>query len=80
MNRRMVYLAWLCFFMVPLAAPEAAGASRPQFLIKFATVAPEGSTWMKEMERLDQEIRKKSEGRLDSSSMREALPVTRGTC
>jgi len=64
MKRWMICLAWLCFFMVPLAAPEAASATRPQFLIKFATVAPEGSTWMKAMEQLDREIRKKSEGRL----------------
>lgn len=39
-------------------------AERPDFLIKFATVAPDGSIWMKYMRGLDQEIRKKSNGRL----------------
>jgi TRAP-type C4-dicarboxylate transport system substrate-binding protein len=38
------------------------GADR--FLIKFATVAPEGSTWMNHMRELDQALRKKSEGRV----------------
>lgn len=32
--------------------------------IKFATLAPDGSTWMKYMRRLDQELKKKSKGRL----------------
>lgn len=37
---------------------------RPQFLIKFATVAPEGSAWMKQMAQLDQAVRRESSGRL----------------
>jgi TRAP-type C4-dicarboxylate transport system substrate-binding protein len=36
----------------------------PQYLIKFATVAPEGSTWMKHMRALDKELKEKSDGRL----------------
>jgi len=44
--------------------PVTAG---PKHLIKFATVAPEGTTWMKHMRRLDKEIRKKSNGRLGFS-------------
>lgn len=35
-----------------------------EFEIKFATVAPEGSTWMKVMREFDQQVRKESNGRL----------------
>lgn len=35
-----------------------------EYLIKFATVAPEGSTWMKVMREYDQAIRKESNGKL----------------
>ncbi len=35
-----------------------------QFLIKFATLAPEGSTWMNVMKEYDRQIRKESSGRL----------------
>ena len=38
--------------------------ARPQTLIKFATVAPEGSTWMNHMKVIDKELREKSGGRL----------------
>ena len=38
--------------------------ARPQYLIKFATVAPEGSTWIKHLRKLDKEIRVKSGGML----------------
>ena len=38
--------------------------ARPQYLIKFATVAPEGSTWMKHMRNLDKNLKTKSGGRL----------------
>lgn len=33
-------------------------------MIKFATVAPERSTWIKQLRKLDKDIRKKSDGRL----------------
>lgn len=39
-------------------------AARPQYLIKFATVAPEGSSWMKHMRMLDKDIRAKSDGQV----------------
>lgn len=39
-------------------------ASAQQYLIKFATVAPEGSTWMNVMRELDAAIRKESGGRV----------------
>lgn len=51
----------LLFQQVISADPVAA---RPRYLIKFATVAPEGSTWIKHMRMLDKEIREKSDGRL----------------
>jgi TRAP-type transport system periplasmic protein len=37
-------------------------AKEPRHLIKFATVAPDGSTWMKKMRDYDKEIREKSGG------------------
>ncbi len=43
---------------------SASAGKKPQYLIKFATVAPEGSTWVKEIRKVDQELRKKSGGRL----------------
>lgn len=46
-----------------LHSPASAG-KKPQYLIKFATVAPEGSTWVKEIRKIDKELRKKSDGRL----------------
>jgi len=39
-------------------------AASPKYLIKFATVAPEGSTWVKHLRKLDKEIRVKSSGML----------------
>lgn len=51
----------LCFFA--FAAPAAA-ADRPEFEIKFATLAPDGSTWVKAMRALDREMRQKSRGRI----------------
>jgi TRAP-type C4-dicarboxylate transport system substrate-binding protein len=38
--------------------------SKKQYLIKFATVAPEGSTWMKYMRGLDRALRAKSDGQI----------------
>lgn len=44
------------------AVPPTAAAG--PFLIKFATLAPENSTWMKHMRRLDKLIREKSGGQI----------------
>jgi len=38
--------------------------AKQKYMIKFATVAPEGSTWLKQLRKLDNDIRKKSSGRL----------------
>lgn len=55
------FLGIYLFHQLILADHVFAG---PQYLIKFATVAPEGSTWMKHMRALDKELREKSDGRL----------------
>lgn len=51
---------FFCFFILfhqPAYAKES-------FRIKFATLAPEGSTWMKSMRALDKALREKTKGRL----------------
>ncbi|NQU13216.1 MAG: TRAP transporter substrate-binding protein DctP [Desulfobacteraceae bacterium] len=48
----------LHFYLTPTAE------ARSKYLIKFATVAPEGSTWIRHMRALDKELREKSGGRL----------------
>ena len=58
----MVILIGLVCFM-GLLSPISAG-KKPQYLIKFATVAPEGSAWVKQIRKVDKELRKKSGGRL----------------
>lgn len=40
-----------------LDGPGVRAASNPKTLIKFATLAPEGSTWMKTMHAIDDEVR-----------------------
>jgi TRAP-type C4-dicarboxylate transport system substrate-binding protein len=42
----------------------AAKKPKPKVQIKFATLAPEGSSWMKTMRALDEELREKTENRL----------------
>jgi TRAP-type transport system periplasmic protein len=43
---------------------DSAFSQTPEFEIKFATVAPEGSTWMEVMREFDRQVRKESGGRL----------------
>ena len=52
----------VCFFYQPLHDSNA--AKKPQYFIKFATVAPDGSTWVKQMRAIDKTLREKSGGRL----------------
>ncbi|MFH1754673.1 MAG: TRAP transporter substrate-binding protein DctP [Candidatus Latescibacterota bacterium] len=50
-----------------LTAPSAVSSAqkpKPELHIKFATLAPEGSTWMKTMRALDTELREKTENRI----------------
>lgn len=51
---------WFCclFLTVDYAA------AGPQHIIKFATVAPDGSTWIKHLKTLDKNLRTKSDGRI----------------
>jgi TRAP-type C4-dicarboxylate transport system substrate-binding protein len=49
-------LLFLVLFTLPVAAQE--------FVIKFATLAPEGSTWINIMKEYDAAVRKESNGRL----------------
>ena len=50
--------------LVALSIVAFADASAQQYLIKFATVAPEGTTWMNVMKEFDQAVRKESGGRV----------------
>lgn len=57
-------LSLLLIFLFLMLIPTQSKALEPQYLIKFATVAPEGSTWVRQMEALDKDLRTKSNGRL----------------
>jgi TRAP-type transport system periplasmic protein len=52
-------LVWLC-----LALASAGAFAKPEFELKFATLAPPGSTWMVLLEEWAAEVRARSEGRL----------------
>ena len=59
-------VVWVCGLLLlaqGLFLPTAGYAAK-RYLIKFATVAPEGSTWMQHMRRLDKALRQKTDGRL----------------
>ncbi|MDY6971019.1 MAG: TRAP transporter substrate-binding protein DctP [Thermodesulfobacteriota bacterium] len=51
---------WISQLLIKVDVVDA----KPRYLIKFATVAPEGSSWIKHMRKLDGEIRAKSDGRV----------------
>jgi len=53
----------LCAWTIP-SFSTCCAESKPKYMIKFATVAPEGSTWIKRMRDVDEVLRKKSDGRL----------------
>lgn len=61
--------AWLLILFLSagaliLSAPPRAAGAEAKYVIKFATLAPEGSSWMKHMRSLNDRIREKSGGRL----------------
>ncbi len=56
---RALLILWFLVFAAPAAA-----ADRPEFEIKFATLAPEGSAWVKAMRELDKVVRQKSQKRM----------------
>jgi TRAP-type C4-dicarboxylate transport system substrate-binding protein len=55
-----------CFAVLMLAALPASAqkAARAAVEIKLATLAPEGSTWMKTMHKIDDDVRKQTENRV----------------
>ena len=65
-SRRIIMLVALATMLLGLLAPEADAARtpKPKFQIKFATLAPEGSTWMKPMHAIDDELRLRTDMRL----------------
>ncbi len=52
------------FSAAVLALALAAAPARAQTVIKFATLAPEGSTWMKELGELSKDLEKETAGKL----------------
>lgn len=60
--RLLAAVALVAALVIPSAAARA--GKRPQKQIKFATLAPEGSTWMKTMRAIDGEVRRLTEWRL----------------
>lgn len=59
----MSRLLAICLWSV-LTAASSASLDAQEYTIKFATLAPEGSTWMNVMKEYNQAIRKESGGRL----------------
>lgn len=61
---RFLCLIGFSLFLCQLYVPVKTVRGADRFLIKFATVAPEGSTWMNHMRDLDKKIRTNSQGRI----------------
>jgi len=53
-----------CVFLHHFVVLPGVGYAEKRYLIKFATVAPEGSAWMKHMRLLDKSLREKSDGQI----------------
>jgi TRAP-type C4-dicarboxylate transport system substrate-binding protein len=58
----MLLIGLLLHDVLPASNPDCASAE--EFLIKFATLAPEGSTWMNRMRNLEKAIKDKSKGQV----------------
>ena len=54
---------WVLFILFLLCLPAQAGA-KPEHVIKFATLAPTGSTWMNLLEEWNEQVKSRSNGRL----------------
>lgn len=63
-TRPLLFFLFLCLWFLYHAPDNLNAAKKPQHLIKFATVAPDGSTWVKQMRAIDKELREKSGGRI----------------
>lgn len=57
-------VALLLMFSVALLAAPSSAAKKPKHQLKLATVAPEGSSWMKVMRQIDTEIRQATAGQV----------------
>jgi len=65
-NTMTALIPLLCVTVLVCLPAASLGAKKPKpdFQIKFATLAPEGSTWMKTMHAIDDEVRQRTENRL----------------
>jgi len=61
---RRLQAALFVLILLHLVVPARSPAADPEFTIKFAALAPDGSTWMKAMRALDRILREKSGGRI----------------
>jgi TRAP-type transport system periplasmic protein len=64
MKKNAYFLFCVLAFSFGLSPTTVAHAAAPRYVIKFATVAPEGSAWVMRMRGIDREIRDKSGNRL----------------
>ena len=63
--RHATGLILLTISVIVIGFPAEAGRKpKPEFQIKFATLAPDGSAWMKTMRAIDEEVRERTENRL----------------
>lgn len=58
----LALLAWSGLFVLAASPVRAQSSKRPKVELKIATLAPEGSTWMNMMVKLDAEIRERTQG------------------
>jgi TRAP-type C4-dicarboxylate transport system substrate-binding protein len=66
-RRGLLAAPLLLFILATLCCSELSAAAKqpkPKVLIKFATLAPDGSSWMKSMRQLDTDVREATENRL----------------
>jgi len=65
-SKRTVAILAVAVLTIALAPGDGAGGKKPKpdFQIKFATLAPEGSTWMKTMHAIDDDVRLRTDNRL----------------
>lgn len=61
MNKKLTFLA---VFTLLFSVSATIAQAKARFTIKFATIAPEGSTWMKVMRQADKEIQQKTNGQV----------------
>ena len=64
MKRQFVIINTLIIICVFYFFYAENGFAEKKLMIKFASVAPEGSTWIKHMRRLDKTLREKSNGQI----------------